>query len=1444
MIVYSSSSHRRLLWAALPVLLLGALSAIAPVAKADQLWHDVNRYDAHGNECKLREMKDRPCSPLCVTDLSHCPSDLQPSCPTGQSFCADGACHNECTDDMQANNPCHCQRSGSQLPGEADKLVPCMAIGNVTIHEFHPWKAKQDLRDACAAKAHIKDQSDTVGVWGESWIGGGVTAVWAECPNPPVPNYTFTESYWVATFAVNGALVLMIGLWALYKWWAERKIHSATSTAFNGEATNTSLLAGNKGASVSEKDGNKITTHPSSSSSSAAGGSNSSEMADIRLCGYRNHFLGTACVWSITLVTILWICYMGVWTGDYYGSLPGSRSGTLYSLSHGSDYLELATFLVVWGINFAILIALFILKPHIRNFFRVRMLPSKGQFVCVVRPLHEIKMLISNENWLQRRINRATENLAILMSRDKEYTTCPVKKTSEGRIYFTYQCTRYVYDDKLQQYAPFEFDLGTSHRGLVDQAKGLSSDEAQLRLELVGPNFIEVKAANLFEAFAREFVSFFYIYQFIFLWAFYFYAYYQVGLVDTGVVLLSATIKVVLRMQSERRLKRMAEQEELVSVYRDEKWIEVSSKDLVPGDVIEVVSGAHMSCDCILLSGNAVMDESSLTGEPLPIRKFPLHIDDGHYDSMGAGKMSTLFAGTIVSQVQPVVRSSDSLESDRVLALVKHTGTMSDKGQLVRKILFPNPISFIFNEQMRIVVFILILYAVFVMAMAAYLYHKNSVAIVFYGVFSIAQLLSPLLPAALVIGQSVAAARLRKKHIYCVDPQRIMTAGKIQVFCFDKTGTLTKEGLEFYGGQEVDRDTLTFGPFMRELPQTGKLFQQAVASCHAVTDLNGQLIGNPVDIEQFRASRAAIDPAPEYLDTILPAEDSGLQGKFHVVRRFEFVHARASMSVVVLDEAAGKMHVFVKGSFERIKSLSRKESVPGSYDQACASLAREGCYVLAIAYKTLDVREPERVKEFTQDELEEGCDFLGLLVFKNMLKEDTTQAIGELKRGSTRTVMITGDTALTGVYIARQCGMVPENNRVLLGECESPMDPIKWVDFDTMEPIEDITPHLEEQGLDGFPTTELAVGGAAFERLCTTGEITDLLFNIRVFARMKPMNKVECIEQHMRYAATAMCGDGGNDCGALRAAHVGIALSDAEASIVSPFSSSNRSIMSCVELLIQSRAGLATSFANFTALICYGQIMSGMVKMASFYFAISLTQNLWMLIDGAVATGLMLTISLSGPAKRLAKYRPTSRLLGPQMLTSVGGIVLINWVFSALSFVWLFQQEWFRCNEHSAAEVDVNKWWLLGDNYEASILSFVSSYQFINNGFVVNYGYLYRARWYKNYALLVVWAFLIAFMSYILLADPNRVGCAFRLNCGTAKVLVDVLHYSKPSWYIEPYNNPLGHNVIPRASRYKLWGYCIGNMLASNVWQLFVVYGPVHSLLRKKRPLRRLKTKL
>ncbi|KAJ1722042.1 hypothetical protein LPJ53_003510 [Coemansia erecta] len=1424
------------------------LGLAAGRALGAQLWHDVNRYDAHGNECKLREMTGIACSRLCVQTLDSCPSSLQPSCPTGQQFCADGQCHSECTADMQAQNPCHCSRSGKKLPAPAVDLIPCAASpSNITINEFHPWSSKVDIRNACGQTVGIDDQAATVGVWGSVWAGGSVTGVWAECPPAPAPNYRYDESYWVATYAVNGALALLIGVWTAFKAFAERKVRSV-GRALKSEAKGGAdkFLDKCSTSSVSEKE---QTADKEAAAAAAAEAAADASMGDIRLRGYRSHVLGTACVWGIALVAVLWMCFLGVWTADYYGALPGRRHGVAYSLALESDFLELATFLILWAICFVLLVALFVVKRRLRNYFRVQTLPAQGQYVCVERTLRSIKMLTDRASWVQRQVNRMTEALVAALGQDREYTTCAVRQTTQGRRFFTYQCTRYVYDAQTQQYAPFEFDVGGSHGALVAQAGGLSAHEAAFRLELVGPNFISVEVVGVLAAFAREFSSFFYIYQLIFLWAYYFYAYYQVGLVDTGIILLSAGIKVALRMQSERRLKRMAEQAEDVDVLRDGAWARVSTVELVPGDVVGVAAGAHMACDCVLLAGAAVMDESSLTGEPLPVRKIGL-ADSGSgagtpYDAVGS-KASTLYAGTVVAQAQAQAgaapdggKPAAAAAADAAVALVRRTGTQSDKGQLVRQMLFPHPVSFVFDEQMRIVVAVLVAYCVFVSGLATYLYQGSSVAVAFYMLFLMSQACSPLLPASMVIGQSVAAARLRRKHIYCVDPQRIMTAGKVQVFCFDKTGTLTRAGLDFYGVQPGGgADGAAMAPMVHAVAGAPRLLQMAVAACHAVTDLAGAPVGNPVDVEQFRASGARIEPQSRFVDTIR----LGAACTLHVVRRFEFAHARASMSVAVQDAATQQLHVFVKGSFERIRAVSQPASLPRDYDAVCAALAREGCYVLAVAHRAFD-GPAEQLCALPQDAVEAGCRFAGLLVFRNSLKPDAADAVAELKRGATRAVMVTGDNALTGVFVARACAMLPAGARVLLGESASPAGPVRWTDVDSGRPVDDILAALADTGADGFPRAELAVGGAAFAHLCATGQIDRLLLHVRVFARMRPADKVTCVQLHMRHAVTAMCGDGGNDCGALRAAHVGLALSDAEASIVAPFSSSDRRVGTCVELLRESRAGLATSFANFAALICYGQVMSGMLKMASFYFAISLTQNLWMLIDGAVATGLALTLALAGPAERLAGHRPTARILGPQMLAAVGGTVLINWLFAALAYVWLFAQPWFRCNEHSSAEVDLNKWWLLGDNYEASVISFISAFQFINNGFLFNYGYVHRAAWFRNYTLLVVWAFLMIFVSYMLLADPNRVGCAFRLNCGSADVLV-ALGYKRPTWGIEPYNSPLGHNVFPRASRWAFWGYCLGNMLATNLWQLLVVNGPVRTLLRRKRPLQRLKVKL
>ena len=66
-----------------------------------------------------------------------------------------------------------------------------------------------------------------------------------------------------------------------------------------------------------------------------------------------------------------------------------------------------------------------------------------------------------------------------------------------------------------------------------------------------------------------------------------------------------------------------------------------------------------------------------------------------------------------------------------------------------------------------------------------------------------------------------------------------------------------------------------------------------------------------------------------------------------------------------------------------------------------------------------------------------------------------------------------------------------------------------------------------------------------------------------------------------------MCGDGANDCGALKAAHAGISLSEAEASVASPFTSKQPNISCVPELIREGRAALVTSFGIFKYMAGY-----------------------------------------------------------------------------------------------------------------------------------------------------------------------------------------------------------------------------------------------------------------
>jgi len=95
----------------------------------------------------------------------------------------------------------------------------------------------------------------------------------------------------------------------------------------------------------------------------------------------------------------------------------------------------------------------------------------------------------------------------------------------------------------------------------------------------------------------------------------------------------------------------------------------------------------------------------------------------------------------------------------------------------------------------------------------------------------------------------------------------------------------------------------------------------------------------------------------------------------------------------------------------------------------------------------------------------------------------------------------------------------------------------------------------------------------------------------RVFARAKPRDKTKIIMVYQKLGKrVSMCGDGANDCGALKQADIGLSLCTSETSISAPFSSQVTNILAMVELIKECRASLATNFSLFNIMAIYALI--------------------------------------------------------------------------------------------------------------------------------------------------------------------------------------------------------------------------------------------------------------
>ncbi|XP_051280673.1 cation-transporting ATPase 13A2 isoform X3 [Dicentrarchus labrax] len=933
--------------------------------------------------------------------------------------------------------------------------------------------------------------------------------------------------------------------------------------------------------------------------------------------------------------------------------------------------------------------------------------------------------------------------------------------------YYLFEGLRYIWIDRKGTFCRVSvLNEDWTCKDLYGFQKGLSHLEQNLRKRVYGPNLIDVPVKPYMKLLFEEVLNPFYMFQLfsITLWMIDHYFVYAICIFIISV--LSICISLYEIRKQSITIRNMARFVTNVTVRRNSGAEQcVSSVDLVPGDCIIIPQdGLLLPCDAALLDGECLVNESMLTGESVPVLKTPLPAGERTYSSE-TERRHTLFCGTQLIQAK-----GGGQEGSGAIAVVTSTGFFTAKGNLVSSILYPQPTNFRFYRDSAKFLLVLSFVAMFgTIYSFVVLFTSNAtwLELVIRSLDIVTIAVPPALPAAITTGTIYAQRRLKNQGVFCISPPRINISGKVSVFCFDKTGTLTEDGLDVWGVMEGGPSGFSeLVPEPRLLP-TGHMLS-GLACCHTVTLLRGQPLGDPLELKMVESTGWTLQE-PEGDGKVLDAEFGGhrvlavmrpptqqlsAQGPstreaVAIVQRFPFSSALQRMSVVTVAQGGRSALAFIKGSPEMVASLCRAETVPAQFSSKLRNFSSEGLRVLALAYKPLDRSTDFRSIE--RGEVEKDMQFLGLMMMKNLVKPESAKVINVLRLANLRSVMVTGDNILTAVNVAKSCGMVGSDEKVIFVNATphtaQSMPTLRFTLEDggtttAQSSVEVITQGLYQGGY-GY---HLAISGKSYAALCDhfPEYLPKVLLRTTVFARMGPDQKTQLVKelQKLNYRV-GMCGDGANDCGALRAADVGVSLSEAEASVASPFTSKTDNI-SCVPLLIrEGRCSLVTSFSLFKYMALYSLIQ--LCAVLILYTVKTTMADLQFLVcDIFVVTVLAIVMGRGGPSKELDPRRPSASLLALPVLGSlfIHTCIIILGQLSAL-FITTSQDWYIPLNSSVYGSSNL-------PNMEDTSVFLLSGFQYIIMAVVVTKGYPHKKPLYYNVIFLCILFVLFAMMTWLM----------------------------------------------------------------------------------------------
>jgi len=593
--------------------------------------------------------------------------------------------------------------------------------------------------------------------------------------------------------------------------------------------------------------------------------------------------------------------------------------------------------------------------------------------------------------------------------------------------------------------------------------EGLSDDLAKARLSEVGPNdLVEKKRKSTFTIFLNQFKDF----MIIVLLAAAIVAGIAGDITDTIIIIVIVILNAIVGFVQENKAERAMEALKKISalqahVRRNGKVITIPASELVPGDIIELEAGNVVPADIRLIEAHSLkINESALTGESVPVEKTNRKLSDAELpigDRLNMAYKSTLIA------------------NGRGRAIVVATGMSTEIGAIAKMLQLGEEVTPLqkrmadFGRKLSyLVMLICVLFFVI-----GYLRKEDPINMLLTSISLAVAAIPEALPALITISLAAGAKRLVKKNALIRKLSAVETLGSVTFICSDKTGTLTQNKMKVVSS--ADASSVKFENNLNA-------FDCCIALNHDVKISSDTLRGDPTEIalvEYFTGKHSQ--------DMLLNVID-----EFARIAELPFDSDRKLMTTV--HRFNDQFLITVKGAVESLMSTLEDQSDSIQILNRADDMARDGIRVIAYGYKVVDTLPGP----FTNETVERELIFAGLAGMIDPAREEAKVAIEECKTAGITTVMITGDHPETAAAIARQVGILSENDLVVTGKKLLAM---------------------------------------------SDGEFAEKVEKIRVYARVSPEQKLRIVKalQNRRHYV-AMTGDGVNDAPSLKASDIGIAM--------------------------------------------------------------------------------------------------------------------------------------------------------------------------------------------------------------------------------------------------------------------------------------------------------------